>query len=127
MVGGDKKDSDLPWDSPIVHGLGEPAKDRVPVRQVGFLLGHILLTVAQHLGEQTHKPIRLLLQHAGAEGAQVQEVAYKERRLSARARAGTLCHFSAPPSACGSSRYVYVQEEIPRREAPVSAISVEQG
>ena len=48
-------------DSPIVHGLGEPAKDRVPVGQVGFLLGHVLLTVAEHLGEQTHKPICLLL------------------------------------------------------------------
>lgn len=58
---GDKKGSDLPWDLPIVHRLGEPAEDGVPVRQVGFLLGHVLLTVAQHLGEQTHEPIRLFL------------------------------------------------------------------
>lgn len=80
-------------DSPIVHRLGEPAKDGVPVGQVGFLLGHVLLTVAQHLREQTHKPLRLLLQHAGAQGAQVQEVACRERRLRAR---GPDRHASSP-------------------------------
>lgn len=48
-------------DSPVVHGLGEPAEDGVPVGQVGLLLGHVLLTVAEHLGEQTHEAVRLLL------------------------------------------------------------------
>lgn len=58
---GDKKGGDLPQDLPIVHRLGEPAEDGVPVCQIGFLLGHVLLTVAQHLGQQTHEPICLLL------------------------------------------------------------------
>lgn len=48
-------------DSPVVHGLGEPAEDGVPVGQVGLLLRHVLLTVAEHLGEQTHEAVRLLL------------------------------------------------------------------
>ena len=81
-------------DSPVVHGLGEPAEDGVPVGQVGLLLGHVLLTVAEHLGQQAHEAVRLLLQHPGAEGAQVQEVACKERRQSAT---GWGRHASLPP------------------------------
>lgn len=109
---GGRKGRALPRDSPIVHRLGEPAKDGVPVGQVGFLLGHVLLTVAQHLREQTHKPICLLLQHSGAEGAQVQEVACKERRLRAQ---GPDRHASSPHglrSAWRSGNHVSVQEEF---------------
>lgn len=48
-------------DIPIIHRLGEPAEHRVPVGQVGLLLGNILLTVAQHLREQAHEPICFFL------------------------------------------------------------------
>lgn len=80
--------------------------------QVGFLLGHVLLTVAQHLREQTHKPIRLLLQHSGAEGAQVQEVACKEIRLRVWDPDRHASSPRGPLSAWGSGSPVSEQEEF---------------
>lgn len=60
---------------PIIHGLGEPAQDGVPVREVGLLLRHILLAVGEHVNEYAYKESCLLFQHLVIQGAQVNQVA----------------------------------------------------
>lgn len=61
---------------PIVYCLGEPPQDRVPVGKVGLLLGHISLTVGQHISQIRHKMVGLLLKDFLIKVAQVNQVAY---------------------------------------------------
>ena len=60
--------------SPIVHGLREPAQHRVPVGQVGLLLGHVSLAVGQHVRQVLHKVVGLLFQDLLVQEAQVDQV-----------------------------------------------------
>jgi len=62
--------------SPVVHGLGEPAQHRVPVGQVGLLLGDVSLAVGQHVRQVFHKVVGLLFQDLLIQVAQVNQVPY---------------------------------------------------
>lgn len=60
--------------SPIVDSLGEPAKNRVPVGQVGFLLGDIPLAVGQHVRQVFHKVVGLFFEDLLIQEAQVNQI-----------------------------------------------------
>lgn len=62
---------------PIIHSLGEPAQDRVPVGKVGLFLRNISLTVGQHIRQVLHKVIGLLLQNFLIKIAQVNQVTWQ--------------------------------------------------
>lgn len=59
---------------PIVHSLGEPAQDRVPVGKVGLFLRNISLTVGQHISQVFHKVIGLLFQNLLIKVTQVNQI-----------------------------------------------------
>lgn len=64
---------------PVVDSLGEPAQDRVPVGEVGLLLGYVSLAIGQHVGEVLHKMVGLLLKDSLSKEAQVNQVACETR------------------------------------------------
>lgn len=62
---------------PIVHSLGEPAQDRVPVGKVGLFLWNISLTVGQHISQVFHKVIGLLFQNLLIKVTQVNQITWQ--------------------------------------------------
>lgn len=62
---------------PIIHGLGEPAQDRVPVGKIGLFLRNISLTIGQHIRQVLHKVIGLLLQNLLIKIAQVNQITWQ--------------------------------------------------
>lgn len=61
-------------DSPVVDSLGEPAQHRMPVGQVGFLLGDVSLAVGQHVRQVFHKVVGLFFKDLLIKVAQVNQV-----------------------------------------------------
>lgn len=50
--------------------------------EVGFLLGHVLLAVGEHVDEHPHKMSCLLLQHLVIQGAQEHQIAWRKEQHS---------------------------------------------